>query len=298
MDILKDLTNIMRGKRNERQEIAMTDKIIVEKIQTIDSTNLELKRRVKTGDFSSNVLIADEQTAGRGRLGRTFESPDKTGLYMSLLIKVDFNTEETILITSAAAVAVARAIRNQTGREALIKWVNDIYIDNKKVCGILAEAVTSPDNETYIILGIGVNISTTKENFSSEVSQIAGSLYSETSMTARQIELIKNELADKIINEFYGIYDNLSERTFLDDYRRWSLVIGKEVRFFMNEVWQNGKAVDIDDNGALLVETDSDSNEDKNDEDSKDNSKDNSRDNSEKMIVKLNTGEITLRLQD
>lgn len=288
----------MRGKRNERQEIAMTDKIIVEKIQTIDSTNLELKRRVKSGDFSSNVLIADEQTAGRGRLGRTFESPDKTGLYMSLLIKVDFNTEETILITSAAAVAVARAIRNQTGREALIKWVNDIYIDNKKVCGILAEAVTSPDNETYIILGIGVNISTTKENFSSEVSQIAGSLYSETLMTARQIELIKNELADKIINEFYGIYDNLSERTFLDDYRRWSLVIGKEVRFFMNEVWHNGKAVDIDDNGALLVETDSDSNEDKNDEDSKGNSKDNSKDNSEKMIVKLNTGEITLRLQD
>jgi len=276
----------------------MTDKIIVEKIQTIDSTNLELKRRVKTGDFSSNVLIADEQTAGRGRLGRTFESPDKTGLYMSLLIKVDFNTEETILITSAAAVAVARAIRNQTRREALIKWVNDIYIDNKKVCGILAEAVTSPDNETYIILGIGVNISTTKENFSSEVSQIAGSLYSETSMTASQIELIKNELADKIINEFYGIYDNLSERAFLDDYRRWSLVIGKEVRFFMNEVWQNGKAVDIDDNGALLVETDSDSNEDKNDEDSKGNSKDNSKDNSEKMIVKLNTGEITLRLQD
>ena len=272
----------------------MTDKIIVEKIQTIDSTNLELKRRVKSGDFSSNVLIADEQTAGRGRLGRTFESPDKTGLYMSLLIKVDFNTEETILITSAAAVAVARAIRNQTRREALIKWVNDIYIDNKKVCGILAEAVTSPDNETYIILGIGVNISTTKENFSSEVSQIAGSLYSETSMTASQIELIKNELADKIIYEFYGIYDNLSERTFLDDYRRWSLVIGKEVRFFMNEVWHNGKAVDIDDNGALLVETDSDSNEDKNDEDSKGNSKD----NSEKMIVKLNTGEITLRLQD
>ena len=294
MDILKDLTNIMRGKRNERQEIAMTDKIIVEKIQTIDSTNLEIKRRVKSGDFSSNVLIADEQTAGRGRLGRTFESPDKTGLYMSLLIKVDFNTEETILITSAAAVAVARAIRNQTGREALIKWVNDIYIDNKKVCGILAEAVTSPDNETYIILGIGVNISTKKENFSSEVSQIAGSLFSETSMTASQIELIKNELADKIINEFYGIYDNLSERAFLDDYRRWSLVIGKEVRFLMNEVWHNGKAVDIDDNGALLVETDSDSNEDKNDEDSKGNSKD----NSEKLLVKLNTGEITLRLQD
>jgi len=251
----------------------MTNHIVVKKYATIDSTNLELKRRVREEDFSANVLIADEQTAGRGRLGRTFESPGKTGLYMSLLLKVDFAMPETMLITAAAAVAVARAIRSQTGLEALIKWVNDIYIDSRKVCGILAEAVSSPNGDMYIILGIGVNVYADGTSFSEEVAQIAGALYSSEAIDKKEISSIKDELAEKIIIEFYDIYDKIAERTFLEDYRKWSIVIEKEIKYFMNDVWQYGKAIDIDDNGALIVETC-------------------------KHRVCLNTGEITLRINE
>ncbi len=249
----------------------MSREIVIEKVSTIDSTNLEMKRRIRENHTRTDILIADEQTLGRGRLGRTFESPKGTGLYMSLCLKPDFDAEGILLITSAAAVAVCRGIRKVTNLSPQIKWVNDIYINEKKVCGILAEAVTDSNGEMHVVLGIGINISTDEKCFSEDVRNIAGALYDEDSDI--DVDIIKNELAQKIANEFYVIYEDILNRSFLKDYKDWSMVIGKEVRFLENEVWYEAVAVDIDNNGGLIVKNGD-------------------------FVRTLSTGEITLRFAE
>ena len=147
----------------------------VEILSTVDSTNLECKRRIREGRELPDLLVANEQTAGRGRLGREFESPEDSGIYMSLHLLPCLQAEDMVLITSAAAVAVCRAIRAVTGDEPVIKWVNDIFLHDKKICGILAEAITGSDGRIHVVLGIGINVWTNKTQLSEQVQKIAGS---------------------------------------------------------------------------------------------------------------------------
>ncbi len=232
----------------------------------IDSTNLELKRRIQNGDIKYRLIAADKQTLGRGRLGRSFESPEGTGIYMSLLLIPD-NMDNVLLITSAAAVAVCRAVRKLTAVKPLIKWVNDIYFNNRKICGILAEAVPDRNGKINIILGIGVNIIAYEDTFSEEVKDVAGALYT----SKDEIRVSRNELISAVANEFMDIYANIGDREFLTDYKRFSMVIGKTVRYRDNGIWHEAQAVDIDGNGGLIVESGGE-------------------------IRTLSTGEITLRL--
>lgn len=232
----------------------------------IDSTNIELKRRIQNGDTEYRLITADRQTMGRGRLGRSFESPEGTGIYMSILLIPD-NMDNVLLITSAAAVAVCQAIRKLTDTEPVIKWVNDIYINNKKVCGILAEGTPDKNGKLHIILGIGINVYCGPDTFSKEVKDVAGAIYGPKDTG----KINRNELVAAVTNEFMDIYYDIGSRKFLDDYKRLSMVIGKEVRYYDNGIWHEAKAEDIDDNGGLVVK-------------------------SGDGIRTLNTGEITLRL--
>lgn len=239
---------------------------------TLDSTNLELKRRIRNGsvdDGCNMLIIADEQSAGRGRLGRTFESPGNTGIYMSLLIKPCNIEEDTMLITTAAAVAVTRGIAAATGIETGIKWVNDIYLDGKKICGILAESLTDAEGRFNIILGIGINVTTPENSFDDEVKKIAGSLYK----SPREQSVSRNEIIAVIINSFMSIYEKISEREYMNEYRKRSIVIGKPVKYSRENVWHNAYVTDIDNDGGLVVEEDNN-------------------------LITLRTGEITLRLQE
>ncbi len=231
----------------------------VEVFDIIDSTNLEAKRRALAGFDSPMLLVAEEQTAGKGRMGRQFYSPKSTGLYMSYLYQPTTAFSDSVTVTAAAAVAVTRAINKLTDLKPLIKWVNDIYIDGKKVCGILTEAVTG--SKTAIIVGIGINIMT--EHFPDEIASTADSL-------KRKID--RNRLAAEIVKQLQILIAELPDRTFIEEYRQKSCVLGREITFIKNGIAQNGTACDIDRDGGLIVKTID-------------------------GTVTLNTGEISLRLK-
>lgn len=251
------------------KELLCSTGIVPVVYRTIDSTNLEMKRRIQVQDESAGLIIASEQTMGRGRLGRSFESPAGSGIYMSLRIKPELSPDNMVLITSAAAVAVCRGIMSLSFLKPEIKWVNDIYLRGRKVCGILAEAVTDSKGNTNVILGMGINVTTTEESFSDAVREVAGALFNNN----EEVEFTLNQLAAAVIKEFYLIYCKIITREFIKDYRKFSMVIGKPVRYFESGIWYEGVALDVDDDGGLVVE----------DIDGK--------------INILKTGEITLRLK-
>lgn len=204
----------------------------------IDSTNTEARRLVESGAQGDLLLIADGQTGGRGRHGKSFYSPKGTGLYMSLVLRRDGKAETAQGITCAAAVAVCRAIEELTALKPQIKWVNDVYIGDKKVCGILCETVGSPDGSIKaVIIGIGINIKT--PDFP-EYAEIGGSL---------NLDIDRAELAAAVINGVYG----LAGGGYMEYYRRHSMLTGKEIEFVKNGVSTHAKVVGIDSGGGLAV---------------------------------------------
>ncbi len=212
---------------------------------SIDSTNTEAKRKATCGVEEDVLIAAESQTGGRGRLGRSFYSPGGTGAYFSLLYTPRTSVDAAVTVTCATAVAVMRAIRTLTGKEAGIKWVNDLYLDGRKVCGILCESVCV-DGTVRIIIGIGINIDTSFAG--TELSEIAGSLGCDSLPPAALIA--------EVLAELYPLLDSLQERAWLDDYRRASTVLSRRVTFTESGETREGIAVAIDGDGALIVRTD------------------------------------------
>ncbi len=234
-----------------------------------DSTNLQAKKLFADGICGHGSLIAARsQTGGRGRLGRSFYSPSNSGIYMSVILCKNEIGSPITEITSKAAVAVCRAIEELfPAISPQIKWVNDIYVGGKKVCGILAEAVNDADSGKIaaVIVGIGVNMST--EFFPDGISQTAGSL----GVDSRYNGLFTAMICDNLIKaassaDIHGV---------MDEYRAHSLVIGKKICYFGADSVKNyGVAVGIDDGGGLIV------------------------DDEKRGRIILSTGEISLRLAD
>jgi len=218
--------------------------------KTVDSTNLEAKRIVNEDAAFEGVVVAEEQTKGRGRLGRVFFSPSESGMYMSLVLKPSADMDNVTLITTAAAVAVCQSIEKLTDKKPQIKWVNDIFLDGRKVCGILTEGIMDMESGTIgtIILGIGVNFRQPENDFPEELQQIAGTLF-----TGKNAELTRNQLAAEIINHFYILYEDLGSRAYLDEYRKRCFVLGKKVSFKQGKEFFQAQAVGIDDNGGLIL---------------------------------------------
>lgn len=214
-------------------------------LDVCDSTNNEAKRMAVAGSPSPAIIAANTQTAGRGRLGRSFYSPSQTGLYFSILYPTQAPLQSAVSLTGAAAVAVMRALCKTAGKQTAIKWVNDLYLEGKKVCGILAEALTggSEVRQTYLIIGIGVNLSTV--DFPTELSVKAGSVNSENVTRAELIAAIWRELSPYLIDP--------NDRSWLADYRAHSMVIGKEIEWSHGEERHAGIAVGITEDGALEV---------------------------------------------
>lgn len=224
----------------------------IEVIKSVTSTNTVLKEEAANGEKEGKVLIALEQTMGKGRMGRTFFSPSDTGIYMSILLRPAFNASDSLFITTAAAVAVAKAIEDIAPVEAKIKWVNDIYCDNKKVCGILTEASINVETAglEWAVLGIGINITKPKNDFPDDIKNIAASIFDESDYNGQ----VKSKLAAGVINYFWEYYENIQEKLFMEEYRNRSCVIGKEIRIIERDKQVKAKAIDIDNEARLIVE--------------------------------------------
>jgi BirA family biotin operon repressor/biotin-[acetyl-CoA-carboxylase] ligase len=220
--------------------------------RSIDSTNEEAKRFfLNRGERKPVLFRADEQTAGKGRNNRAFYSPPDTGIYFSYLHSVGKKEEfrDRIFVTTAAAVFVAGALRKYTGADAGIKWVNDIYVDGKKVCGILAEAAVAED-ATGIIVGIGINLTTA--DFPEEIRDTATSLKLELGREVNRAELIaavmrKFEFVDGLF-EKSGSLEAIAEA-----YNRICVNAGRQVRVLDQKGEYTGQALGIDSSGSLLV---------------------------------------------
>ena len=214
----------------------------VEYYKTLDSTNNVAKRIIAEGEDDVLLVVGEEQTAGRGRQGKSFYSPGGTGIYMSLVVHPMIELQNAVTATTAAAVAVCRAIESLTDKKPMIKWVNDVYLNGKKICGILTEAVTDFETQTVssIIIGIGINLTT--KDFPRDV-QNASCLNADVKR-AELIGAVANEL-NRIVNSGYG--------EFMEYYRAHSLVVGEDIVFIKNGVSTSARAVGIDDFGGLEV---------------------------------------------
>lgn len=230
-------------------------------LKTVDSTNTYAKKLAADGAKDGTVVIAEQQTAGRGRRGNSFYSPPKSGLYMTVILRPEQHAADTEQFTICAGCGVCRAVEGLTGTQPQIKWVNDVYLNGRKICGILSEATADFESGVVdsVVTGMGINIST--EDFPLDISGKAGSI---------GVNVTRASLAAAVLRELmYCLGRSRAEN--IADYKARSLVLGKEVSFIMNGVQYFAKAVDIDDRGRLVVVAD-------------------------EVEMKLNSGEISIRL--
>lgn len=219
---------------------------------TLASTNATAKQMAADGAQNASLVIAEHQSAGRGRMSRSFFSPDGTGLYMSLIVRRPLPAAHATRLTTAAAVATAQAIETLTGRHTHIKWINDIYLDGKKACGILTEGHISPETGLldYAIVGIGVNVAPPEDGFPPEIADIA------TAVFAGNIppEDAREQLAVEIIARLLDFSDELLSPAILTEYRRRALYLGERVYVRrVDETPRAATATEIDGEFRLVV---------------------------------------------
>ncbi|HAN20733.1 MAG TPA: biotin--[acetyl-CoA-carboxylase] ligase [Clostridiales bacterium] len=217
--------------------------------KSLSSTNTELKKLAASGEKAGLVLIANEQTAGKGRMGRSFYSPADSGIYMSVLLRPNLTSDKAVLLTSLVAVSVVKAIEQVSGITVGIKWVNDLFLDDKKIVGILTEGGIDMENGMleYAVVGIGVNVFT--ENFPMEISNIATSVIDK----ANEKKFSRSLLAAEILNQLALDLPKLESMSHIPEYKKRSILIGKEIYVIKNSLQIPAVALDIDDNASLIV---------------------------------------------
>ena len=219
-------------------------------LPTAPSTNALVREKANQGRPEGCVIVACEQTDGRGRYGRQFFSPIDSGVYLSLLLRpTAYSPQQATCLTAAAAAAMCQAIEAVTGQQPGIKWVNDIFLHGKKVCGILTEAAVGLETGAldYMVLGAGVNLYPPVKGFPEEIQPIAGSVLERSCPEA------KNRLVGEFLNRFWDFYTHPECRTYLEDYRSRSLAIGQNVTVLSAGRAVSAYAYGIDDDFRLLV---------------------------------------------
>lgn len=236
----------------EIKEVCNTTKIAKEVYfyEQTDSTNNCIRKLAKEGKKEGVVAVVEIQTAGKGRRGKGWQSPKGTGIWMSMLLTPNITPPEAPVLTLLAGLAVCRAIRQQTGLTAMIKWPNDILISNKKICGILTELYAEMDSVHFVITGIGINVNT--EVFPDELQKTATSLKIEKGESISRKNMIK-----AVIEEFEKIYlqyeKECSFLPFREEYKKYCINIGKELQILSKQPFI-AKGVDITEQGELLVQ--------------------------------------------
>lgn len=236
---------------------------------SVSSTNTLLAARAAAGEPEGLVLVAGEQSQGRGRMGRSFYSPPGTGIYMSALFRPEMDAVSAVNITACAAVAVAEAIEETAGVPAQIKWVNDVLVGGKKVCGILTEGAFSCESGrmSHVIVGIGINTRVPAGDFPPELQGVAGAV-----LGGKGLPELRCRLTAAVLDRLTVYYSHLLEKDYYTAYRERSLVLGKPI-----SILSPGRepvpalALDIDRDFALLARLE------------------------DGRVVRLNSGEVSVR---
>lgn len=219
---------------------------------SIESTNTMAKKLGDSGEISGSIVIAEEQTNGRGRLGRSWVSPKHKGIWMSILLKPDLNPIDAVNLTQIAAAAVVKAT-GELGIKTLVKWPNDIVINAKKVCGILTEMKAELTKINYVVVGLGINVNIDEWEFPENIKDIATSLKIQT-----KASINRQELTALILNNFEDLYtksiDENNIQASLIICRENSAVIGKDIIIINGDKNIEAHVLDIDNRGRLLVE--------------------------------------------
>lgn len=243
-------TDILSTQGIQKYLIPACSGIELNVFPTVVSTNTALREKAVSGAPEGYTIIAANQSNGRGRGGRTFYSPADTGIYMSMLLRPQhYSSQQAISLTTMAAVAACEAIETVSGKEAEIKWVNDIYVEGKKVCGILTEASFGLEDGflEYAVLGIGINVSPPKDGFPVEIKDTAGSVFCDAPNDG------KNRLAAEFLNRFMTYYTAPQKENYVENYRKRSFVIGKALQVISPGCTKKAVALDIDENCRLIV---------------------------------------------
>ena len=216
----------------------------------LESSNRTAKTLALEGTPHGTMVLTSQQTAGRGRLGRRFESPAGKGIYLSLVLRPGLPMTEAQAVTISAAVAVCRAVKRLCGLDLGIKWVNDLYYNGKKVCGILTEAVTDFESGDidFAVVGIGLNLYEAEGGYPSEIRNVAGALYENREAAAG---LDRNRLAAEIIN---ALLEETRELRLPPEYIQQNLVPGREIQIVDGQDIRKAKALEICPDGRLKVQ--------------------------------------------
>jgi BirA family transcriptional regulator, biotin operon repressor / biotin---[acetyl-CoA-carboxylase] ligase len=224
-------------------------------LEQVDSTNLYAKRIAESGFIDGTVIVADEQQKGKGRLGRAWVSPKGKGIWMTIMLKPKINPADAAKVTLIAACAVCKAIEEICEIYPKIKWPNDIVLNGKKLCGILTEMSAEQDEIIYLIVGIGINVNLELQDFPEDLQAIATSI-----RIQKGTSVIRKDLAAALINNFESYYKVFTEtgsiKSFIQEYKEKSAVLGKEVRVTSSSLQLTGTVIDISHEGQLLLKQD------------------------------------------
>lgn len=250
-DIL--LPEIVQEELNTKIIAANLEKFIY--FDSIDSTNKFAKKIANEGAKDGTVIVAEEQTGGKGRLNRDFFSPKSKSILFSLILRPNCLPKDAPKFTLAAAVSIIRAIE-KFNLHAGIKWPNDIIFENKKVVGILTEMSAEIERVNFIVIGIGINANISAEEFPEDIKKIAASL---SEMNGGK-NILRVKFFRAVLEEFEKIYSEINLNGFekiLELWKKYNVTLGHEIKIISADSGEIffGKAVDIDEDGALIVET-------------------------------------------
>ena len=239
-------------------QIGLDTKIIGKEMHylpSIDSTNHKAKALAYHGAADGAIVVAEEQTGGKGRLERNFYSPRGKGIWFSIIMRPKFLPHDAPKCTLMAAVAVAEAM-NRFNLKAAIKWPNDIMFDGRKLVGILTEITAEMGKITYVVIGIGINVNINREEFPKELQNVAASL---SEINGGEISRVKFLRA--VLEEFDKLYGEINDSGFdgvINRWKKYNITLGKNIRVISagdGGAIFTGKAVDLNADGALIVET-------------------------------------------
>lgn len=221
--------------------------------ETAPSTNAIAKEEARRGAPEGTIVVAEEQTGGRGRLQRAWFSPYAKGIWFSLILRPHFSPLEASKCTLLAAVALVRAFHQAGLTEAGIKWPNDLLVKRRKIVGILTEMDATMEEINYIVMGMGINTDVARVDLPEDLRDKA------TSFLLEGVRIPRKELLNLILMELETLYAEVETNgfaTILDEWRKYSVTLGRDINVITPGYTYSGKAVDIDSDGCLLVETD------------------------------------------